>query len=181
MQLLGSTKVDNLLVQMCMAAHSHASLQTMALAAFANSERREQTVAAQVPVHCGEHCIAFSSYTSGVAASPPASRLAELGSPNAILELRARFSKLQQVLGFADSLGSGFAGALSSKALGVEVEGAFRAALVGDAPGLGEVTLEEEVEVQHAVLGEGGQHARRKLAVRLSASLSTGELRHGSP
>ena len=153
----------------------------MALAEFANYERQEQAIAAQVHVHCGEHCDAFSSYTSGVAAAPPASRMAEEGSPPAILAVRARFSELQQVLVFADSIERGLAGALSAKELGMEVEGALRAALVGDAPGLGEAALKEEVEVRHAVLGEEGQHARRELSVRLVALVSTGGLRHGSP
>ena len=153
----------------------------MALAALAYSERQEQAIAAQMHVHCGARCDAFSSYTSGVAAAPPASRMVEEGSPHAILAVRARFSELQQILKFADLLGRGFAGALSAKALGENLEGALRAALVGDAPGHDEAAPGEEVEVQHAVLGEGWQHARWELAIRLGELLSTGGLRHSSP
>ena len=56
----------------------------------------------------------------------------------------------------------------------------LRAALVGAAPGLGEVAHYEEAEARHAALEELEQYALEGLAVRRDASLSTCGPRHGS-
>ena len=78
------------------------------------------------------------------------------GLPRSILSVRVRFFELQQVLRLAYLLGRGFAGALSATAQGEKVKGALRAALIGDAPGLGEAALGEHVETRLAVMGDKG-------------------------
>ena len=134
------------------------------------------------------------------AAALQASQTAGEGSPHAILELQVHVALLQQALSLAGSHENGAAGAFWENRLevetpvvslaaaavgqahsqGVEAVGVLRTAVVGAAPGLGEVAHYEEAETRHEALEELEQYALERLAVRRDASYSTCGSRHGS-